>query len=143
MGIGIHVGNLILGTIGETDRMETTVISDTVNVSARLESLCKNYGTNIIISKAVYDALDSKLKQFCRLIDKTRVKGKTEEIEIYEVFAADTSEIIKSKKKTVNALNNLITAYYDNELKTAKSILVELSENNENDSVFLEWSKRF
>ena len=143
MGIGIHVGNLILGTIGETDRMETTVISDTVNVSARLESLCKNYGTNIIISKAVYDALDSKLKQFCRLIDKTRVKGKTEEIEIYEVFAADTSEIIKSKKKTVNALNNLITAYYANELKTAKSILVELSENNENDSVFLEWSKRF
>ena len=143
MGIGIHVGNLILGTIGENDRMETTVISDTVNVSARLESLCKNYGTNIIISKAVYDALDAKLKQFCRLIDKTIVKGKTEEIEVYEVFAADTSENIKSKKKTVNGLNNLVTAYYANELETAKAILSELSRNSENDSVLIEWSKRF
>jgi len=143
MGIGIHVGNLILGTIGETDRMETTVISDTVNVSARLESLCKNYGTNIIISKSVYDALDAKLKQFCRLIDKTIVKGKTEEIEVYEVFGADTSENIESKKKTVNALYNLVTAYYAKEHETAKAILVELSENTENDSVLLEWSKRF
>ena len=60
MGIGIHVGDLILGTIGEADRMETTVISDTVNVSARLESLCKQYGANIIVSSAVFEKLDSE-----------------------------------------------------------------------------------
>ena len=47
------MGTLVLGTIGKDTRMETTVISDTVNSSARLESLNKLYGTNILISGGI------------------------------------------------------------------------------------------
>ncbi len=77
MGVGIHKGNLVLGTIGRATRMETTVISDTVNSSARLESLNKVYGTNILISGEIKQSLTSSLKSQCRLIDRTKVKGKS------------------------------------------------------------------
>ncbi|MFO8068306.1 MAG: adenylate/guanylate cyclase domain-containing protein, partial [Bacteroidales bacterium] len=47
IGIGIHTGFSVLGTIGEDERIETTVISDAVNVSCRLEELTKTYGVDI------------------------------------------------------------------------------------------------
>jgi len=50
IGIGIHFGDTIIGTIGENERIEVTVISDTVNVASRLESLSKRYGAGILVS---------------------------------------------------------------------------------------------
>ena len=58
VGIGIHHGDLMLGTIGEAQRMEGTVISDSVNTAARLESLTKTFDSTIIISDTVLQHVD-------------------------------------------------------------------------------------
>ena len=124
MGVGIHKGNLVLGTIGRATRMETTVISDTVNSSARLESLNKVYGTNILISGEIKQSLTSSLKSQCRLIDRTKVKGKSKMLEVYEVLSADITNNYKNKLETKNTLEKVVK---DNFLvkKNRKSFIVE------------------
>lgn len=143
MGIGIHVGELILGTIGETDRMETTVISDTVNVSARLESLCKTYGVNVIVSGAVFNELTNTQKQHARLIDRTVVKGKSLPIDVYEVFAADSYDEVEIKSKTAENLEKLVDLYYQDNYSEAKKYFTKILKTAPNDTVTKQWSKRF
>ncbi|MBK7301040.1 MAG: adenylate/guanylate cyclase domain-containing protein [Moraxellaceae bacterium] len=79
-GIGIHVGTLMLGTIGEDKRMQGTVISDAVNLASRLESMTKDFGISILISKEVFNRLESPEKYKHRFLGNTNVKGKMESI---------------------------------------------------------------
>lgn len=100
IGIGINTGDLMLGTIGSTNRLDTTVIGDTVNIAARLESLNKEFQTTILISEIVYNSLE-KLDEFLiRELGSVIVKGKQHPIRIYEVYNNDEERIILKKQKS-------------------------------------------
>jgi len=83
IGIGISTGPMIAGNIGSEAIMSYTVIGDTVNLGARLESLNKQYGTRIIISEATREALPGRY--VFRPLGDVVVKGKTKPVAIYEV----------------------------------------------------------
>jgi adenylate cyclase len=83
IGIGVHTGPMIAGNIGSEAIMSYTVIGDSVNLGARLESLNKNYGTRIIISDATRAALPDRY--VFRPLGDVVVKGKTQPVAIFEV----------------------------------------------------------
>lgn len=142
MGVGIHIGQLVLGTIGRELRMETTVISDTVNASARLENLNKTYKTNVLISGAVRDELSPDIQSFCRLIDRTQVKGKVEFLEVYEVYLTDDKPLAEAKSKSKKVLTSIVDSYYLGDIKAAKKILGELEDDTKKDTVISFWKAR-
>ncbi len=83
IGIGINSGEMIAGNIGAESIRSYTVIGDNVNLGSRLESLNKDYATQVIVSQATVDRLRQRYD--LRPLGTVTVKGKSQAVDIYEV----------------------------------------------------------
>jgi len=84
IGMGIHFGYLMLGLVGEEERLDGTVVSDSVNIASRLESLTKTYHCSIIASDDVRTRVADDSIRFTEL-GSVEVKGKGKPVSIYRV----------------------------------------------------------
>ncbi|MBI5508359.1 MAG: adenylate/guanylate cyclase domain-containing protein [Deltaproteobacteria bacterium] len=84
IGIGLNTGPMAVGNMGSEAHFAYTVMGDNVNLGSRLESINKQYGTNIIISEFTHAAVKDEM--FAREMDSVRVKGKREPVRIFELL---------------------------------------------------------
>ncbi|MEO1352183.1 MAG: ammonium transporter [Cyanobacteria bacterium J06635_15] len=110
-GIGINSGLMMLGTVGGPSHMDSTVISDTVNLAARIEKLTKHYGVPLLVSHETLMRLKDPDVYAYRLIDRVCVKGKSEPVSIFEIFDADPVAIREQKRQLKTTFETALTQF--------------------------------
>ena len=111
VGIGMNYGSMLLGTVGESERYETTVIADSVNIASRLEGLTKIYGVAIIASRELVEALDDEHAYSLRPLGELELRGHQRTEGAYELFDGDAHDLMLQKRRSLEEFTSALAAY--------------------------------
>ncbi len=142
IGIGLHTGSMMMGTIGDKDRMDVTVISDAVNLASRLESLTNRFGCRIAISDVTYSKLVDPHIYDHRFLGRIQVKGKTDVVPVHEIFEGDSVSNRALKKQTKAEFEQGLDQYFAKNFAEAIVLFKHVLDINEHDKTARFYLKR-
>ena len=141
IGIGVHVGPGLIGTVGSNLRMDSTVIGDVVNTASRLEELTKVYGCQILASQMAIAQLpqsalpDAPDAFHIRRIDRVLPRGKQQIIDLYEVICTTGQPLDAAKLQTQALFQQAITAWDQQDWPLAEQYFRQVLQQNPEDTV--------
>jgi len=139
IGVGVHRGPVMLGSVGHDERLEVTAIGDAVNVAARLESLTKAFGVGALVSEDAVSRLDPGLRR----VGAVRVKGRSEPIDLYESLACcATAEERAAKEATHESFHLALAAFVRGEMDEARDRFQDVVARSPHDVVAMNYARR-
>lgn len=144
IGIGLHTDVLRLGIIGEPQRLQTTIISEAVNVAASMERLTKHYGVSIVMSSPMYERLSDSAHYDTRMLDLVQVKGKPKTITALELLISEYDDTVPIKRETREMFEMGVKRYYQKDFTKAIEHFERVIQKNPQDMAarrYLEQSK--
>jgi adenylate cyclase len=140
IGIGLNTDQVVSGNIGSKKRMDYTIIGDGVNLAARLESACKQYGARILISEFTYRALRGTYRT--RELDIVVVQGKTKPVAIYEVLDFHTNDTYPYLVDAMGLFRDGLDSYRNQRWMQAWELFTRVLSLNPNDKAALMYVER-
>ena len=131
IGIGLNTDHVVSGNIGSKKRMDYTIIGDGVNLAARLESACKQYGAHILVSEFTYKALRGTY--YSRELDLVVVKGKTKPVAIYEIMDFHTADTYPNMMEAMRHFRSGLAQYRQQKWEEAGKEFREVLALNDQD----------
>ena len=128
VGLGIHTGSTMLGTVGDADRMEATVLSDAVNLAARLEGLTRAFGVGILISEITLSLIAEPDELAPRALGRVRVRGKRQSIVVHELLASDPASVRAHKQAQAPRFLAAVAQFQAGDFDTAHRAFCALAE---------------
>ena len=143
LGVGVNTGPMVVGNMGSKKRFDYTVMGDTVNLGSRLEGLNKEYGTEVIVSKATADQVQSEF--VLRELDSVAVKGKKEPVRIFEVVGKKGA-VADDVLRFIEHFKSALALYRERKFAEAREIFHQLEHTHPEDvslKIFIERCSSF
>lgn len=131
IGIGLNTDTIVSGNIGSPKRMNYTVIGDGVNLAARLESACKQYGARLLVSEYTLKQLKGTYRS--REVDRVVVKGKTQPVAVFEIVDFHSEETFPNMMDVLNHFKFGLQCYRSRKFDDAIRAFKEALALNPND----------
>ena len=141
-GIGLHVGPMRLGIVGESDRIQGDAISDEVNLVARVEGLTKEYGAPLLLTDPARTALPDGAAFKLRRLGSTRLRGKANPVAIHECYDGDPAEQRVLRQRTQPIFEEAVSRYLAGDLWEAGRLFHQVQADNPLDEVVAGYLKR-
>lgn len=119
VSIGLHTGEVMLGIVGVPERLQGTVIADTVNLTSRIQGLTLLYGSAVIVSQDLISKLSNKEQYTFRFLGKFKLKGKNKEVSVYDVLDAENENVKALRLKTYADFQSGLELYFQRKFAEA------------------------
>lgn len=140
IGIGIDEGEMIVTTVGNESRMEQMIVSEAVDIAARISNLTRNYSASLLMSENTYKKIKDPSKYTIRLLDSVKVK--TNPVAVYQVLDSENEKVIELYRKTMNDFLQGICFYQEKKFIDAQLAFKRVLSLNQDDMAAKVYLKR-
>jgi class 3 adenylate cyclase/HAMP domain-containing protein len=133
IGISVHIGEVMIGIIGEEQRMEGSVVSDQVHLASELEKASQQLGSSILLTEEALAACKLGQRWHYRRLGAVQIHGMNRKLELFDLYEGDPEPVRKLKRETQQKFEQGVELFRNGRFHDAREAFVSVVRLNRND----------